>query len=133
MVVLYSKSEIEKIKEASQVVKEVFKQLKEYIKPGISTKDVDKLVEDIIYSMSAIPSSKGYYGFPGSCCTLVNNVVVHGIPDDKTILKEGDIISAIDGEDITDDEVSDVAGLIRNSDKDSMVSYMYFFSSFSSI
>lgn len=93
MVVLYSKSEIEKIKEASEVVKEVFKQLKEYIKPGISTKDVDKLVEDIIYSMSAVPSSKGYYGFPGSCCTSVNNVVVHGIPDDKTILKEGDIIS----------------------------------------
>lgn len=93
MVVLYSKSEIEKIKEASLVVKEVFKQLKNYIKPGISTKDVDKLVEDVIYSMSAIPSSKGYYGFPGSCCTSVNNVVVHGIPDDKTILKDGDIIS----------------------------------------
>lgn len=93
MVVLYSKSEIEKIKEASLVVKEVFKQLKSYIKPGISTKDVDKLVEDVIYSMSAIPSSKGYYGFPGSCCTSVNNVVVHGIPDDNTILKDGDIIS----------------------------------------
>ncbi len=93
MVILYSKNEIEKIKEASLVVKEVFKQLKEYIKPGISTKDVDKLVENIIYSMSATPSSKGYCGFPAACCTSVNDVVVHGIPDDKTILKDGDIIS----------------------------------------
>lgn len=92
-VVLYSKNEVEKIKEASVIIKEVFKQLKGYIKPGISTKDVDKLVEDIIYSMSAIPSSKGYCGFPASCCTSVNNVVVHGIPSSKTILKEGDIIS----------------------------------------
>ena len=71
MVVLYSKNEIEKIKTASEVVKAVFKDLKNYIKPGITTKDVDKRVESIIYSMSAIPSSKGYHGF----------------------LKEGDIIS----------------------------------------
>ena len=92
MVVLYSKNEIEKIKTASEVVKAVFKDLKNYIKPGITTKDVDKRVESIIYSMSAIPSSKGYHGFPGSCCTSVNNVVVHGIPNDY-VLKEGDIIS----------------------------------------
>ena len=92
MVVLYSKNEIEKIKTASEVVKAVFKDLKNYIKPGITTKDVDKRVESIIYSMSAVPSSKGYHGFPGSCCTSVNNVVVHGIPNDY-VLKEGDIIS----------------------------------------
>ena len=92
MVVLYSKSEIEKIKTASEVVKAVFKDLKNYIKPGITTKDVDKRVESIVYSMSAIPSSKGYHGFPGACCTSVNNVVVHGIPNDY-VLKEGDIIS----------------------------------------
>lgn len=93
MVVLYSKSEIEKIKEASSVIKEIFKQLKEYIKPGISTKSVDKLAEDVIYSMSAIPACKGYHGYPSATCTSVNNAVVHGIPSDKFILKDGDIIS----------------------------------------
>lgn len=93
MVCLYSKNEIEKIKETSLVVKKVFKELKSYIKPGISTKDVDKFVEDIIYSMSAVSSSKGYFGFPGACCTSVNDVVVHGIPNGKTVLKDGDIIS----------------------------------------
>ena len=92
MVTIHSKTEIDYIKESSEVVKEVFKQLKEYIKPGITTKDVDKRVESIIYSMSAIPSTKGYHGYPGSCCTSVNNVVVHGIPNDY-VLKDGDIIS----------------------------------------
>lgn len=92
MVVLYSKNEIEQMKEAAEVVKEVFKQLQNYIKAGISTKDIDKQVESIIYSMSALPSTKGYHGYPASCCTSVNNVVVHGVPGDY-ILKDGDIIS----------------------------------------
>lgn len=92
MVVLYSKEEIEKIAAAGDVIKEVFKQLKNFIKPGISTKDVDNLVENIIKSMSAVAPTKGYYGYPASCCTSVNEVVVHGVPGDY-ILKDGDIIS----------------------------------------
>lgn len=92
MVVLYSKKEIEGIAEAGKVVKEVFKELKNYIKAGITTKDVDKLVEDVIYSMSAEPSTKGYYGYPASCCTSINEVVVHGIPGNR-VLRDGDIIS----------------------------------------
>lgn len=92
MVTLYSKNEIEQMKAAADVVKEVFLRLEEYIKPGISTKDIDKLVENIICSKSALPSTKGYYGYPASCCTSVNNVVVHGIPGDYK-LKDGDIIS----------------------------------------
>ena len=92
MVVLYSKNEIEQIAAAGDVVKEVFKQLKDYIKPGISTKDIDNMVETIIKSMSAEAPTKGYYGFPASCCTSVNEVVVHGVPGDY-VLKDGDIVS----------------------------------------
>lgn len=92
MVVIYSKSEIEQMKAPAEAVKEVFKRLEEYIKPGITTKDIDKQVENIIHSMSALPSTKGYCGYPASCCTSVNDTVVHGIPGDYK-LKEGDIIS----------------------------------------
>lgn len=92
MIILYSKKEIEAMKAPAEVVKEVFLRLKEYIKPGISTKEVDNFVENIICSMSALPSTKNYHGYPAACCTSVNEVVVHGIPGDR-VLNEGDIIS----------------------------------------
>ena len=65
--------------------------LKDYIKPGITTKELDKLAEDFIRSQGATPSFKGYNGFPGSICTSVNEEVVHGIPSNRK-LHEGDII-----------------------------------------
>lgn len=92
MITLYSKKEIEAMKAPAEVLKEVFRRLEYYIKPGISTKDVDNFVENIICSMSALPSTKNYHGYPAACCTSVNEVVVHGIPGDR-VLKEGDIIS----------------------------------------
>ncbi len=92
MVTLYSKKEVETMKGAASVVREVFRRLEEFIKPGVSTKDVDNLVENVIHSLSALPSTKNYHGYPAACCTSVNEVVVHGIPD-KRVLKDGDIIS----------------------------------------
>ncbi len=92
MVTLYSRSEIEQMKKPASVVKEVFKRLEDYIKPGITTKDVDNFVESVIQSLSALPSSKNYHGYPAACCTSVNEVVVHGIPDNR-VLNDGDIIS----------------------------------------
>lgn len=92
MVTLYSRAEIEQMKKAANVVKEVFKRLEDYIKPGLTTKDVDIFVENVINSLSALPSSKNYRGFPAACCTSVNEVVVHGIPGDR-VLNDGDIIS----------------------------------------
>lgn len=92
MVTLYSRAEIEQMKKPAAVVKEVFKRLEEYIKPGLTTKDVDNFVEKVVNSLSALPSSKNYHGFPAACCTSVNEVVVHGIPGDR-VLNDGDIIS----------------------------------------
>lgn len=66
--------------------------LKKHIKVGITTKEIDKIADDYIRSLGGIPSFKGYNGFPGSICTSVNEVVVHGIPSNLR-LKEGDIIS----------------------------------------
>jgi methionyl aminopeptidase len=92
MVVIKSKSEIELMKVPCSIVKEVLEKLEAFIKPGLSTLDIDKFAEDIISSRDALPSFKGYRGYPASICASINEVVVHGIPSDRKIV-EGDIIS----------------------------------------
>lgn len=92
MVVIKSKSEIELMKAPCHIVKEVLEKLKDFIKPGLTTLDIDKFVENIISSRDALPSFKGYRGYPASICASINEVVVHGIPSDRKIV-EGDIIS----------------------------------------
>ncbi len=93
MVTIKSKREIELMREAGRIVALAHHTIKDHIKPGISTLEIDQIVEDVIRENNAIPSFKGYGGFPGSACTSVNNQVVHGIPSNKVTLKEGDIIS----------------------------------------
>ncbi|TCK62229.1 type I methionyl aminopeptidase [Seleniivibrio woodruffii] len=92
MVVIKSKSEIELMKAPCHIVKEVLEKLEDFIKPGLTTLDIDKFVENIISSRDALPSFKGYRGYPASICASINEVVVHGIPSDRKIV-EGDIIS----------------------------------------
>lgn len=77
---------------AGTVVALVHKHLKEIIKPGISTLQIDRICEEIIRDNGCTPSFKNLYGFPGAVCVSVNEVLVHGIPD-HTILKDGDIVS----------------------------------------
>lgn len=93
MITLRSKREIEKIRDANQIVAEVLKCLREAVKPGISTLELDRLAEKLIRKRGGIPAFKGYAGFPASLCASVNEVVVHGIPRKDIILAEGDIIS----------------------------------------
>ena len=81
------------MRESGKVTGKVLRELEDFIKPGISTMDIDRFVEDTIRAHGMIPSFKGMYGFPGSACVSVNEVVVHGIPSEKKILKEGDIVS----------------------------------------
>lgn len=92
MIYLKSNSEIAIIEENGKILIEVFEKLTDLIKPGISTKDIDKVVENIIYSRSAKASFKNYRGFPAAACISVNESVVHGIPSDR-VLNEGDIVS----------------------------------------
>lgn len=79
--------------EAGKVTGYILNELKELIKPGISTMDIDRFVEKTVKAHGMIAAEKGYCGYPASVCTSVNEEVVHGIPSKKRILREGDIVS----------------------------------------
>lgn len=93
MIILKSKKEIELIREAGKIVAYTHEVVKEAIKPGISTLELDEIAEKTIRKHNAIPSFKGYGGFSGSICASRNEIVVHGIPKKTDILMDGDIIS----------------------------------------
>jgi len=88
---LRKQEEIEKIRKASRIVALVLEELKEFVRPGVSLKDIDKFGEERIKFYGGRPSFKGLYGFPASVCTSLNEVVIHGVPTEYK-LKEGDII-----------------------------------------
>jgi methionyl aminopeptidase len=92
-VVLKSSQEIEKMRRAGKVVREVLELVRSHVKPGATTLDLEKVAEARITELGAKPAFKGYHGFPCVLCTSVNNEVVHGIPSKKRVLKEGDIVS----------------------------------------
>lgn len=92
MIKIKNSSEIKLMTKAGEIVGLTHKYLEDYIKPGITTKELDTLAHNFIIEQNAIPSFKGYNGFPNSICTSINEEVVHGIPS-KRKLKEGDIIS----------------------------------------
>jgi len=107
MIHLKNKSEIEKLYSAGQIVKETLLLIEEYIKPGITTLELDKIAEDFIRSKNAIPGFKGLYGFPATLCISIDDEVVHGIPKDR-VLKNGEIVS-IDVSSIYEDFYGDHA------------------------
>ena len=92
MISIKTEHEIKLLKHAGHIVWLTHQYLKPYIKPGITTKELDKLAYDFIISQDATPSFLNYNGFPGSICTSINEEVVHGIPSNRK-LKNGDIIS----------------------------------------
>lgn len=93
MISLKSIEEIEKLREAGKIVYQTHQHVKQFIKPGITLLELNKICEDyIVKTCHSHPSFKGLYGFPAAVCISVNDVVVHGIPDNYK-LKEGDIVS----------------------------------------
>jgi methionyl aminopeptidase len=93
LIILRSRSEIEKLKISCQIVAEILERLREQIKPGITTFELDALSEELALKKHAKPAFKGYHGYPFALCTSVNEQVVHGMPSKRQQLKEGDIIS----------------------------------------
>ena len=103
-VTLKSKQEIAQLREAGRIVAETYEILRPYVKPGTSTAELDQIAEDYIRSKGAKPIYKGYGArparngfpaipaFPATICVAVNDVICHGIPGTKQILREGDII-----------------------------------------
>lgn len=92
-VTIKSQREIQIMRDAGKLLSEVHARMEEYIAPGISTMDIDRLGEECIRSYGCIPSFLNYSGYPASICVSVNEEVVHGIPSKKRILQEGDIVS----------------------------------------
>ena len=81
------------MRESGKVTGYILKELEDFIKPGISTKEINDHVEKIITDNGMIPTFKGYAGYPAAVCASINEEVVHGIPSAERILQEGDIIS----------------------------------------
>ena len=95
---LKTEDEIELMRQANQLVGKTLGELAKHIKPGVTTLQLDRIAEEFIRDHGAIPTFKNFpnpFGepFPASICTSVNDVVVHGIPDNKTVLHDGDVIS----------------------------------------
>jgi len=89
--------EIEIMRQSSKIVATVLSEIRDFVKPGMSTLDLDDYAEKRIREHGAQPSFKGYHGFPGSICSSVNNEVVHGIPSKKKIINDGDLLKVDTG------------------------------------
>ena len=90
-IALRKPDEIAKLRKAGEIVGQTLQYLQENIKPGMTLKQIDEMGEKFIRDHGAVPSFKGLYGFSGSVCTSLNEVCIHGVPDD-TVVKEGDIL-----------------------------------------
>ncbi len=93
MIYLKTDEEIELLRISNQIVAKTLAEIAKVIKPGVSTADLDKIAEEFIRDNGGVPGFLGYHGYPKSICTSVNDEVVHGIPSEKVILKDGDIVS----------------------------------------
>ena len=93
MVILKTTREIAKMRNAGRISQRALQEAGRAVQPGVSTYEIDCIVRDYIEKQGATPSFLGYGGFPASACISVNNVVIHGIPSSKTILRSGDIVS----------------------------------------
>lgn len=93
MILYKTAEEIELIRESNQLVSKTLAEVGKHVAPGVSTEKLDQIAEAFIRDHGAVPGFLGYQGYPKTLCTSVNSQVVHGIPSDKVILKEGDMVS----------------------------------------
>ena len=93
MIYLKTDEEIELLRENNLLVSQTLAEVARHIKPGVTTKQLDKIAEDFIRSHGATPAFLGYGGYPATACISVNEQVVHGIPSEQTVIREGDIVS----------------------------------------
>ena len=93
MIIKKSRAEIERMAKAGQIVARAHEELMARLAPGMSTLDLDRIAEEVITRSGAVPSFKGYRGFPATLCTSPNDQIVHGIPSAEVVLDEGDVIS----------------------------------------
>jgi methionyl aminopeptidase len=92
-IVCKSPGEIDKMRRAGHIVRQVLDEMRVMVKPGITTMDLERAAEKLIREFGAKPAFKGYYDYPCVLCTSVNDEIVHGIPSENRTLKEGDLVS----------------------------------------
>lgn len=92
MIIYKSEAEIEVMRQSSQIVARILSELKDMIRPGLETRELDKYAENRARELGAVPAFKGYRGYPASLCVSINEEIVHGIPSSRR-LQEGDIVS----------------------------------------
>jgi len=92
-----SAREVAVMRKASEIVATVLREINQMVQPGLTTGDLDQFAERRIKEMGAVPSFKGYHGFPSSICASINNEVVHGIPSTKRLIEEGDLLKVDTG------------------------------------
>jgi methionyl aminopeptidase len=92
-IVCKSPGEIDKMRRAGHIVRQVLDEMRAMVKPGITTMDLERTAEKLIREFGAKPAFKGYYDYPCVLCTSVNDEIVHGIPSENRTLKEGDLVS----------------------------------------
>uniref|UniRef100_A0A7C4AK62 Methionine aminopeptidase n=1 Tax=Thermodesulfovibrio aggregans TaxID=86166 RepID=A0A7C4AK62_9BACT len=93
MIIIKTPEELKKIRKSCQIVAMVIEELKIFLKEGLTTKQIELFIENLILKMKGLPAFKGYRGYPASACISINEQVVHGIPSEKVFIKEGDIVS----------------------------------------
>ena len=93
MIEIKSPAEIEIMRRASGVVAKVLLQLKDKVKPGVSTAELDSFAKERVLELGAVPAFLGYRGYPATLCVSINEEIVHGIPSPKRLIREGDIVS----------------------------------------
>lgn len=93
MIELKNNVAIKLMEKAGEILRDTLAEVEKHIKPGVTTKELDTIAEQYILSQGGTPTEKGYMGYPASICASVNDVIVHGIPSEDIVLKEGDIIS----------------------------------------
>ena len=111
MISIKNEQEIDLMRKSGKITYDILMKLKDYIKPGMSTRNIDRYVRNYITSHDATPAFLGYEGYPASTCISINDMVVHGIPD-NTIIKDGDIVSV------------DVGSIYKGYYSDSAYTYM---------
>ncbi|MBR1926073.1 MAG: type I methionyl aminopeptidase [Clostridia bacterium] len=92
MIIVKTEKQIQAMRESGKILRDTLLKVEQFIKPGITTKDIDKFAHRYIVSRGAKPSCLGYMGYPAAICTSVNEVVVHGIPGNR-VIQDGDIVS----------------------------------------
>ncbi len=93
MIICKTESELDLMREAGRIVAETHQLMERYIRPGITTAELDQIAGNFIRKQGARPSFKGYNGFPGNICISINEQLVHGIPSKSRVLQEGDIVT----------------------------------------